>query len=131
MLPSVAQAQVAGPWIDGHVHFIGRPGSLGAAVAPAIKAMDADRIRFMIVMPTPQPFSRMRYTDILDVIGGHAGRFRFLGGGGSLNPMPHEAARKGTVSQADRRRFEAVAQEILGAGAVGFGGSLTKPGFPR
>ena len=52
---------------------------------------------------------------------GNPARFGFLGGGGSLNLMIHEAAKDGGVSEPLRKRFEDRANQILAAGAAGFG----------
>ena len=52
---------------------------------------------------------------------GNPARFSFLGGGGSLNLMIHEAAKDGGVSEPLRKRFEDRANQILAAGAAGFG----------
>jgi predicted TIM-barrel fold metal-dependent hydrolase len=49
------------------------------------------------------------------------GRFAFLAGGDSLNPLIQTAVRTGQVSSDLQRQFEKKATEIMRAGAVGFG----------
>jgi hypothetical protein len=119
------------PFIDTHIHFQARgPGSrrLGTdypgAAHVAELAMNEAVIARSIVMPPPFPDTTPRaydYEDFIEVVRGRRRSFAFLGGGGSLNPMIHAAARSGHVDAASERRFEARALEILAAGAVGFG----------
>ena len=59
--------------------------------------------------------------DLAGVVGGHPQRLAFLGGGRNLNLLVHHAASSGEVTPEMSARFEEVALEILGRGALGFG----------
>ena len=80
-------------------------------------------IRGMVLIPPPQ-VSRMRrnwdYEAFAAAARAQPQRFAFLGGGGSLNPMIHDAA-DGVVDDALRERFSSRAHQILADGAAGFG----------
>ncbi|MEK9968217.1 MAG: amidohydrolase family protein, partial [Ferrovibrio sp.] len=51
----------------------------------------------------------------------HPGRFAFLGGGGTLNPMIHIEPDAAKVDDATKQKFAAIANGIIDAGALGFG----------
>lgn len=115
-------------WIDVHAHLVGGRGGpdldyYGAAEA-ALAAMDATGIRTCVIMPPPQvsgsppPYD---YDRFLSAVKRHPKRFAFLGGGGTLNPMLHDAAKDGNVSERIKRRFVETANEIIQDGARGFG----------
>lgn len=115
-------------WVDVHVHLVGGRGPHGqdypGAVQAALAVIDQAGIRKVVVMPPPQVHGELPpfdYESFLEAIRRHPTRFNFLGGGGSLNPMLHEAAAETTVSDRLLRRFEDRALEILRAGALGFG----------
>jgi predicted TIM-barrel fold metal-dependent hydrolase len=108
--------------LDVHAHFLGQ--SLRDAVAPAIEFMDKLSIAKTLIMPPPQPPGHRNiydYDSFVPLIRPHGARFGFLGGGGTLNPMIHAAKGSSTISDATRRDFEAKAEQILAAGAAGFG----------
>lgn len=113
-------------WVDVHVHLLGgRPprADFDGAVRAALAAMNDAGIRTSVVMPPPQVQSMPAFDwqDYAGFLKGYPGRFAFLGGGGTLNVMLHEAARASRVDDATRAEFERIAVEILGAGAAGFG----------
>jgi hypothetical protein len=86
--------------------------------------MDREGISRTIIMPPPfGPDSPRNYDfeDFAGAIGQEASRFSYLGGGGTLNPMLHEAVRAGTVEADLERNFETRAREIVAGGALGFG----------
>ncbi len=112
----------AARFVDTHAHLDAtRPAE---AVQGALRRMPdegATRILFM-----PPPFTRddrERYEAevLLSAVRGHAGQLGALGGGGSLNPMIHEAVRTGAVGPDLLRRFRQRAEQLLREGAVGFG----------
>ena len=80
-------------------------------------------IRAMVLMSPPQVSAMRRIWDheaFAPAARARANRFAFLGGGGSLNVMIHDAA-DGRVDAALRERFAARALKILADGAAGFG----------
>jgi predicted TIM-barrel fold metal-dependent hydrolase len=94
------------------------------AVAGALEAMDQAGIRKAVVLPMPQVHGTRSPFDAEDFVAAirqHPSRFAFLGGGGSLNPMLHEAAARTTIADEPRRRFEERALALLRQGATGFG----------
>jgi predicted TIM-barrel fold metal-dependent hydrolase len=118
--------------IDTHNHLFGRfpagPGPVvvdyDGAAQVALETMDKLGIKTLIVMPPPfAPSHPHPYDaeDLLDVVRSRPDRFAFLAGGGSLNPMLHQAARDGKAGPDVRRLFEQKALEILSKGALGFG----------
>ncbi len=123
------QADPAGKieWIDVHVHLIGGRGANAdyeRTVKAAVKAMDEAGIKKSVVMPPPQVSGMPAlhdYDSFISAIRKYPGRFAFLGGGGTLNPMIQDAAGEIHLEDPVRRRFEATADEIIRAGAVGFG----------
>lgn len=131
-LSTQGQAQTSGApppieWMDVHVHLIGGRGAwrdYEGAVSAALAVMDEAGIRKMVVMPPPQVSTQQSpydYESFVEPLKRHPRRFAFLGGGGSLNAMIHEAGDNARVSGALRRRFEDQAMEILRQGARGFG----------
>ncbi len=114
-------------WIDTHVHLVSgatnTTGDWAGAVRAALPDMDKNNIGLAIIMPTPQPPDRdlYDYTDFADAVKKHPGRFAFLGGGGTLNPMIHTQPDAETVDEATKKKFTAIANSIIDAGALGFG----------
>lgn len=114
-------------WVDTHVHLVsGATNTTGdwvGAVRVAIADMDKNNIGTAIVMPTPQPPGGPTYdsADFVDAVKKHPGRFAFLGGGGTLNPMIHLSPDAETVDEATKKKFAAIANGIIDAGALGFG----------
>ena len=114
-------------WIDVHVHPIGGRGrytDYPSAVNAAVAAMAEARISKMVLMPPPQaegaaaPFD---YEHFAAAVKTHGSRLAFLGGGGSLNVMIQQTGEDPAAAGRMRSRFEQKAQDILGAGALGFG----------
>ena len=128
--PLFAAAQVA--YVDAHVH------PLAGSLEEPLAVMQASGIRAMVLLPPPQVSSMRRiwdYETFAAKAREHSTRFAFLGGGGLLNPMIHDAVAAGGVSEALRRSFEARARQILADGAVGFGEMsphhlAARPGHP-
>ena len=113
--------------IDTYAHLQARgahhpQSDFGGAAAKALEGMDREGMSRAIIMPPPfSPDSPGKYEDFTGAIGEHTSRFSYLGGGGTLNPMLHEAVRAETVEAALERNFEARAREIVAGGALGFG----------
>ncbi len=114
--------------IDTHAHLRFPPsaeerGSLAAA-ATALAMMDRLGIGRSLLMPPPFPDAHEMgydFSALAAVVRRYPDRFGFLAGGGSLNPMIQEAVVAGEVGTKLARRFEQRAEEIVAAGAVGFG----------
>lgn len=114
-------------WIDTHAHLDGKMGTTidfeGSAEA-AISAMDSMGIKKCLVMPPPQPhgFRNLYECDLfVPALKKYRGRIAFLGGGGSLNAMIHQAVNPNDVTADLKASFEKKAGEILALGASGFG----------
>lgn len=118
--------------IDTHNHLFAQfptgPGQLSTdyegAAQVALETMDKLGIKKLFIMPPPfAPNHPHAYDvdDLIAIVKRRPDRFALLGGGGSLNPMIHQAARTGNVGPDARARLEQKAQEILAKGALGFG----------
>jgi predicted TIM-barrel fold metal-dependent hydrolase len=83
--------------------------------------MDEEGMRAAIVMIVPRPKPRSNYSLFASELRRFPDRFRFLGGGGILNPMIQRAVQIGMVPPPLRQRFAQAARRILSDGAVGFG----------
>jgi hypothetical protein len=120
---AASASHAAGPsWIDVHMHIVGGPQSqFGSALDQAVAKMDSVGIAKAIALPPPLPQSRFDYSDYLPALKRFPGRFRFLGGGGLLNPMLHEFAQPARVTPDIKQRFIGIANQIADAGAAGFG----------
>lgn len=112
------------PRIDVHNHFVGASRDIDGAVAAALAVMDQYGISRMIVMPPPQVPVSAQQSDcerFTAAIRPHGSRFAFLGGGGGLNVMIHQAAGQSSVNDGVRKQFEEKANALLQMGASGFG----------
>ena len=119
------------PLIDTHVHLdvhIERERTdYEGAARVAIDLMDKAGVRLALVMSPPLPPDRKgRHDDraFQALTKKYSGRFAFMGGGATLNPMI-AAAGAGQVSDSLCRAFEAEAERLLALGAVGFGEMAT------
>jgi predicted TIM-barrel fold metal-dependent hydrolase len=117
---SARSGTVAG-WADVHVHIDGLPNTVHDSVASLIRGMDEEGMRAAVVMIVPRPTPRSNYFLFASELQRFPDRFRFLGGGGILNPMIQRAVQIGTVPPPLRQRFARAARRILSDGAVGFG----------
>lgn len=114
------------PWIDVHVHLLSRTGpqnDFAGAARAAVDAMDSGQVK-SVVMPMPQvsggrpPFD---WRDFAEALKQFPGRFAFLGGGGALNPIIMDNAGRTTIDDKTKEEFTRIAEEIIAAGASGFG----------
>jgi len=114
-------------WIDVHVHLVGGRGQwqdYQGAVRAAFAVMEETGIKKMVIMPPPQVYNMPQlydYDSFVKFVKQHSMRFAFLGGGGTLNAMLHEAGQNTNISDSLRHKFEEKAIEIIQQGAVGFG----------
>ncbi|MBM3359803.1 MAG: hypothetical protein FJY54_19120 [Betaproteobacteria bacterium] len=121
---SAPHAQGQGEWIDVHVHLFADKGALAdfdEAARTALRIMDAERIRTMLVMSPPRARTGPDIESLGEVVNRYGPRLAMLGGGGTLNPMLQEARHSTEVSDAVRRTFEQTAESIIAGGAKGFG----------
>jgi hypothetical protein len=122
---AATSAKAAPSWIDVHLHAIGGvKRQFGEAVGRAVADMDGRGIRKAVVFPPPFPRAggaAFDYTDYLPALKSYPGRFGFLAGGGTLNPMIQEHGTPDRVTPAIRQNFLDLATRMLDAGAVGFG----------
>jgi predicted TIM-barrel fold metal-dependent hydrolase len=129
--PSVIPAQLI--YVDTHNHLVG-PRKMGQvhlekSARIALKAMDAMDVKINLLLPMPQAANqkfRLYFEDLLPIVRKYPHRFAALGGGGSLNVMIQQAIRKGHVTKAMEKEFDARASELVQKGAVGFGEMTTE-----
>ena len=110
------------PFIDVHAHLIGADYS--GALAKALFLMKKINIKQMIIMPPPQTFDQEfgdKIEDYIDLVNESDGKFKILGGGGTLMPMIMKAHSNGFIGAALVKEFEKRAKEIISMGAIGFG----------
>jgi len=109
-------------WHDVHMHVVGgRDESFGEAVDGAIAAMDQFGIAKAVIFPPPTPRAGIfDYTDYVPELRRHPGRFGFLAGGGTLNPMLQQT-QPADVTPAIKQNWTDTANRMLDAGAAGFG----------
>jgi predicted TIM-barrel fold metal-dependent hydrolase len=114
--------RAAVPFADVHTH----PESRGPAeaVESALRAMPAENAVLVVFLPPPFTASDADRFDaelLLPLVKGHTPRLAVLGGGGTLNPMIHNAVRSRDAGPEVQRRFRERAEALLRAGVVGFG----------
>lgn len=125
--PLITIAQTSGDatisFIDVHAHLLGGQQNMAGAVSAALTRMDQVCISKLIVMPPPEDGSNKThdYEVFVEAIRPYSTRIAFLGGGGSLNIMLHQAGKQTVVSDSLRREFTEKANDILKQGAKGFG----------
>lgn len=123
----VALAQTSVQIVDAQAHLlhnIARGKSSATEVATeALRAMDRLNVQATIFAPPPfPPHRRGAYglSELQSVARQHPGRFAFVAGGESLNPMLLETPAN-SVSEDATQRFLRAAEEIAQGGAAGFG----------
>ena len=124
VLVSNAHAQSSGDWIDVHFHLVADKDDLESfdeAAQSALRIMDAEGIRTIIIMSPPRPHENFDIESIAAVVKKYSPRIVMFGGGGTLNPMLQAAGKASVVTEEARRRFEETAQSIIASGAKGFG----------
>jgi Amidohydrolase len=106
------------------VHLFANPEALAdfdEAARQALQIMNAERIRTMLIMSPPRVRPGPDTESLAALTDQYGPRLAMLGGGGTLNPVLHDAANSGDVAGEVRRQFEATAEGILARGAKGFG----------
>lgn len=119
-------------FVDTHNHIVGWKGK-GAklrydykdSLSNIMTSMDQAGVKISLIMPMPQSLEsedrRLSLDDLLPIKEKYSDRFCLIGGGGSLNVMIQQAAKKGHVSSGIEQEFDAKALELVKKGAVGFG----------
>lgn len=125
-LPAKGIAQEAyGKIIDTHAHLApDAQKGFERALKVAIATMDQFGIETSIVMSPPRPpNARGNYDsdDFRAALSRYPGRFRFMAGGGTLNPRLHNHPEPSQVGVALRDSFSAEARRLIDGGAAGFG----------
>ena len=109
--------------IDTHVHMI-RSLKRGSPDAPAaLRIMDAFRVEMAIILPPPFPGGHPGIygrRELEPIAREYPGRFAFVAGGETLNPIVHRTAPE-AVTPDIIREFRREAEIIVNAGAAGFG----------
>jgi hypothetical protein len=104
------------------MHVIGGPQrQFAQAVEIAVAEMDQRGIAKAVVFPPPYPRPGPDYPAYVPELQRYPGRFGFLGGGGFLNPMLHQFANPESVTAEIKQKFVGLAEQMVDAGAVGFG----------
>ncbi len=122
------------PNIDTHIHLDGFYFSNGswqtdfeAAAMTALETMNKTGVQKMLFLPppfTPEKASSpvwYDYSTLKSVVDINPDRFGFIGGGGSLSPLILTAIDAGEITASIRTDFRMKAEEIVAAGALGFG----------
>jgi hypothetical protein len=112
-------------WVDCHLHLRKANGSFDDALAHTVALMDQAGVRAAVLMPPPFPASgqarnRHDVVELSRLTEAFPGRFLFLGGGDLLNGLI-EGTPPEQVSDGLRADFTRKAEQILAAGARGFG----------
>lgn len=118
-----SNANAAPRWFDVHLHVVGGlQRQFEVAVDRAVDEMDSYGITKAVVFPPPFPRPGIfDYPDYVPALRRHLGRFGFLAGGGTLNPLIQKHRDPQTLTPAIRRSFADQANRMLDDGAVGFG----------
>jgi len=111
--------------IDTHAHIVRgyRKRGPSPSAFQALAAMDALGVEMTFLLPPPFPEGHPGLygrPELEAVVRQYPGRFAFLAGGASLNPIIH-ATPPDKVTPEVMRTFEAEAEAIAEAGAAGFG----------
>jgi hypothetical protein len=125
-----SSGETAAQYIDVHLHLDGLYQSDGTVVKDyqtaarnLIAQMDQYSVDKAMILPPPQILGQSgpaAYKDLLEVVRANPTRLYLVAGGDTLNPLIQGTAAS-AVTTALRAQFEAQAQEILNAGAKGFG----------
>jgi predicted TIM-barrel fold metal-dependent hydrolase len=111
--------------IDTHAHIIrnARRENVGGTAIQAFRAMDQYRVEMTILLPPPFPPAHpgtYGRRELGPLARQNSGRFAFVAGGDSLNPMI-QAVAPDKVTPEIVQKFKQEADAIAKAGAVGFG----------
>jgi predicted TIM-barrel fold metal-dependent hydrolase len=110
------------PFIEVHAHL--EPKDTAGSIQAALRAMDSENAAKIIFLPSPfTPDDPTRFDDevLISAEKGHAGKFAFLGGGGTLNVMIQEAVHSNNAGPEIQKKFKERAEQIVRDGASGFG----------
>ncbi|HJM83006.1 MAG TPA: amidohydrolase family protein [Nitrospinota bacterium] len=115
-------------YIDTHNHMVGKwsMGQFDFAQQErnSLETMDRSGVKLSLLMPMPQTVNQrmlLKAEDLFPTAKKYPGRFAVLGGGGSLNILIQQAVKKGRVTTAMEKKFDARVLELVQKGVVGFG----------
>lgn len=113
------------PYLDTHVHFDPKVVSdPNAEIDAALHAANTENAATLIFMPgpyIPTDPTRFDYEAFLTALKKHPGKLAFQAGGGSLNLMLQDSVHSGDSGPTVQQKFRERAEQILSAGAIGFG----------
>lgn len=105
------------------MHVIGgQQRQFDRAIEQALAGMEKFGVAKAVVFPPPFPRQGLfDYVDYAPLLRRYPGRFGFLAGGGTLNPMLQQFRDPNTATPAVKQTFADQANRMLDDGAVGFG----------
>jgi hypothetical protein len=126
----MATIHAASPYIEAHTHFDEK--NPAAAVEAALKSMQHQNATMIFFLAPPDTFDHPGKFDtdvIIPYLKKYPEKFRYLGGGGTLNAMIQQSVRSRDAGPEVQKKFRAKAEELLGMGAIGLG-EVTAEHFP-
>ena len=126
----MATVYAASPYIEAHTHFDEK--NPAAAVDAALKSMQHQNATMIFFLAPPDTFDHPGKFDtdvIIPYLKKYPEKFRYLGGGGTLNAMIQQSVRSQDAGPEVQKKFRAKAEELLGMGAIGLG-EVTAEHFP-
>ncbi len=126
----MATVYAASPYIEAHTHFDEK--NPAAAVDAALKSMQHQNATMIFFLAPPDTFDHPGKFDtdvIIPYLKKYPEKFRYLGGGGTLNAMIQQSVRSKDAGPEVQKKFRAKAEELLGMGAIGLG-EVTAEHFP-
>lgn len=107
------------PWIDVHVHLTA-PGTAGLMKLRDRAAEESARYGVAKSLLMPTPLAPFEHKDFIAAMRELPDGLAFLSGSSLLNPIIHET-KPADVTDEVRQKFVTLAEEVLDAGALGFG----------
>jgi predicted TIM-barrel fold metal-dependent hydrolase len=128
--PAARAIPAVSPYIEAHTHFDEK--NPEAAVQAALKGMQRQNASMIFFLAPPDTFDSPGKFDtdlIIPLLKKYPGKFHYMAGGGTLNPMIQQSVRSGDAGPEALKKFRAKAEELLRMGAVGLG-EVTTEHFP-
>ena len=125
--PTAARADAGVPFIDTHAHIVRSLQRKGSDIDRSAEAALAlmDRLGVTLVILSPPPFppdwpGAYGLVELQALVRAHPGRFAYIAGGESLNPMIMATPAQ-SVTPTVLREFQQESEAIARGGAAGFG----------